>query len=232
MKDEEEVLKTERAPALHTDTPPHSSLHLSREEIGETVRRLAAEISRDYAGKRPLLLGVLKGAFIFLADLVREIDVPLTVDFIRAQSYQGSTTTGEVVLSMGGVVDVRGQDMLLVGDVVDVRGRDVLVVEDIVDTGTTVSCLLDYLRIGEPASLKLCAMLDKPSRREIRVVIDYLGFTVPDRFVVGYGTDLDQAWRNLPDIFCLEDNPLEDDPPREGSPLRKDGLSSEGDHDG
>ncbi len=218
MKDEEEVLKTERAPALRTDTPPHSSLHLSREEIGETVRRLAAEISRDYAGKQPLLLCVLKGAFIFLADLVREIDLPLTVDFIRAQSYQGSTTTGEVVLSMAGVVDV--------------RGRDVLVVEDIVDTGTTVSCLLDYLRIGEPASLKLCALLDKPSRRETQVDIDYLGFTVPDRFVVGYGTDLDQAWRNLPDIFCLEDNPLEDDPPREGSPLRKDGLSNEGDHDG
>ncbi|MEE8466592.1 MAG: hypoxanthine phosphoribosyltransferase [Dehalococcoidia bacterium] len=206
-------MKTERAPALRTDTPPHSSLHLSREEIGETVRRLAAEISRDYAGKQPLLLCVLKGAFIFLADLVREIDLPLTVDFIRAQSYQGSTTTGEVVLSMAGVVDV--------------RGRDVLVVEDIVDTGTTVSCLLDYLRIGEPASLKLCALLDKPSRRETPVDIDYLGFTVPDRFVVGYGTDLDQAWRNLPDIFCLEI-----DPPSGDCPFPKDGLSSEGDHDG
>lgn len=189
-------MRTERAPGLLLDTPQQMSLHLSREEIRETVRRLAAEISRDYAGKRPLLLCVLKGAFIFLADLVREIDIPLTVDFVRSQSYKSSTTMGEVVLSMG--------------DVVDIRGRDVLVVEDIVDTGATVSCLLDYLMIGEPASLKLCALLDKPSRRETSVDIDYLGFIVPDRFVVGYGTDLDQAWRNLPDIFCLEDDPVDE----------------------
>jgi hypoxanthine phosphoribosyltransferase len=97
------------------------------------------------------------------------------VDFIRAQSYKGTTTTGEVVISMG--------------DVVDVRGRDVIVVEDIVDTGTTVVCLLDYLAKDNPASLKLCTLLDKPSRREIEVKIDYLLFTVPNRFVVGYGTD-------------------------------------------
>ena len=181
------------------DTSLQMSLHLSREELREAVRRLAAEISRDYAGKRPLLLGVLKGAFIFLADLVREIDIPLTVDFIRAQSYKGATTTSEIVLSMG--------------DVVDVRGKDVLVVEDIVDTGTTVSCLLDYLMKGEPASLKLCSLLDKPSRRETAVDIDYLGFIVPDRFIVGYGIDLDQAWRNLPDIFCMEDDPADDGDP-------------------
>jgi len=166
------------------------SLHLSEAEIREAVSRLAMEISRDYAGKQPLMLGVLKGAFIFLADLVREIEVPLTVDFIRAQSYKGDTTTGEVVVSMG--------------DVLDLRGKDVLVVEDIVDTGTTVSCLMDYLAISEPASLKLCSLLDKPSRRETSVEIDYLGFVVPDRFIVGYGTDLDQAWRNLPGIYALE----------------------------
>ena len=183
-------MRTEQTPESLMATSLQMSLQLSREEIRETVRRLAAEISRDYAGKRPLLLGVLKGAFIFLADLVREIDIPVTVDFIRAQSYKGSTTTGEVILSMG--------------DVVDVRGRDVLVVEDIVDTGTTINCLLDYLRIGEPASLKLCTLLDKPSRRETSVDIDYLGFIVPDRYVVGYGTDLNQDWRNLPDIFSLD----------------------------
>ncbi|MDA0264765.1 MAG: hypoxanthine phosphoribosyltransferase [Chloroflexi bacterium] len=180
-------MKTERTP----DSLSNMSLHLSREEIREAVRRLGGEISRDYAGKRPLLLGVLRGAFIFLADLVREIDIPLTVDFIRAQSYKGATSTGEVVLSLG--------------DVVDVRGRDVLVVEDIVDTGTTISCLLDYLSKGEPASVKLCSLLDKPSRRVTAVDIDYLGFIVPDRFVVGYGTDLDQDWRNLPEIFVMED---------------------------
>ena len=192
-------MRTERTSELLMDTSLQMSLHLSREELREAVRRLAAEISRDYAGKRPLLLGVLKGAFIFLADLVREIDIPLTVDFIRAQSYKGATTTGEIVLSMG--------------DVVDVRGKDVLVVEDIVDTGTTVSCLLDYLMKGEPASLKLCSLLDKPSRRETAVDIDYLGFIVPDRFIVGYGIDLDQAWRNLPDIFCMEDDPADDGDP-------------------
>ena len=183
-------MKTRQTPELLLDTSLQMSLHLSREEINETVRRLAAEISRDYSGKRPLLLGVLKGAFIFLADLVREVDVPITVDFIRAQSYKGSTTTGEVVLSLG--------------DVVDLRGQDVLVVEDIVDTGTTISCLMDYLRKGEPASLKLCSLLDKPSRRETPVDIDYLGFIVPDRFVVGYGTDFNPDWRNLPDIFSLD----------------------------
>tara|TARA_B110000196_G_C20760266_1_gene481784 strand:- start:107 stop:649 length:543 start_codon:yes stop_codon:yes gene_type:complete len=168
------------------------SLHLSEQEIREAVSRLAGEISRDYSGGQPLLLGVLKGAFIFLADLIREIDIPMTVDFIRAQSYKGTTTTGEVVLSMG--------------DVVDVRGRDVLVVEDIVDTGTTVVCLLDYLAKDNPASLKLCTLLDKPSRRETEVKIDYLGFTVPDRFVVGYGTDLDQAGRNLTGIYALNED--------------------------
>ena len=189
-------MRTEQTPESLMDTSLQMALQLSREEIRETVRRLAAEISRDYAGKRPLLLGVLKGAFIFLADLVREIDIPVTVDFIRAQSYKGSTTTGEVILSMG--------------DVVDVRGRDVLVVEDIVDTGTTINCLLDYLRIGEPASLKLCTLLDKPSRRETSVDIDYLGFIVPDRYVVGYGTDLNQDWRNLPDIFSLDGDPADE----------------------
>ena len=180
----------ERRPELLLGMPVQMSLHLSENEIREAVRRLAKEISRDYAGKQPMLLGVLKGAFIFLADLVREIEIPLTVDFIRAQSYKGDTTTGEVIVSMG--------------DVLDVRGRHVLVIEDIVDTGTTVSCLMDYLTISGPASLKLCALLDKPSRRETVLDIDYLGFTVPDRFIVGYGTDLDQAWRNLPGIYAIE----------------------------
>jgi len=190
-------LRTDRNPEMLMGTSMQMSLHLSEHEIREAVSRLAGEISRDYAGKQPLLLGVLKGAFIFLADLVREIEIPLAVDFIRAQSYKGTTTTGEVVLSMG--------------DVVDVRGRDVLVVEDIVDTGTTVVCLLDYLAKDEPASLKLCALLDKPSRRETAVVIDYLGFIVPDRFVVGYGTDLDQAGRNLSGIYALGDSPPDTD---------------------
>lgn len=190
-RDQKTGQNTDKKAELLLGTSMQMSLHLSEQEIRDVVSRLAGEISQDYAGKRPILLGVLKGAFIFLADLVREIEVPLTVDFIRAQSYKGTTTSGEVVLSMG--------------DVVDVRGQDVLVVEDIVDTGTTVKCLLDYLAKDEPASLKLCALLDKPSRRETAVDIDYLGFIVPDRFVVGYGTDLNQSGRNLPGIYALDD---------------------------
>ena len=186
----EDAVRIGRTPELLLGTSLQMSLHLSEQEIREAVRRLAKEISRDYAGKQPLMLGVLTGAFIFLADLVREIDIPLTVDFIRVQSYKGTTTTGEIVLSMG--------------DVLDVRSRHVLVVQDIVDTGTTVACLLDYLMMGEPASLKLCTLLDKPSRRETEVNIDYRGFIVPDRFVVGHGTDMDQSGRNLPEVYSLE----------------------------
>jgi len=119
------------------------------------------------------------------------------VDFIRAQSYKGTTTTGEVAISMG--------------DVVDVRGRDVIVVEDIVDTGTTVVCLLDYLAKDNPAYLKLCTLLHKPSRRKTEVKIDYLGLTVPNRFVVGYGTDLDETGRNLSGIYSLDENAAKND---------------------
>ena len=164
----------------------------TRNEISETVNRLAAEINRDYAGKELLLVGVLKGSFVFLADLIRLLDLPVEIDFIGLSSYgSGTKSSGKVRVGRG----LRTQ----------VRGRNVLVVEDIVDTGLTTSYLLDYLRKKKPASLKLCSLTEKPSRRKTPVTIDYLGFTVPDKFVVGYGLDWDQKFRNLPDLCFIEE---------------------------
>ena len=164
----------------------------SRQEIEATVRKLAAEVGKDYRGKNPLLIGILKGSFVFMADLVRLLDFPLEIEFIRLSSYgRGMESSGEIKVVQG----LSSQ----------IKGREVLVIEDIVDTGLTINFLLDYLRKKKPASLKLCALTDKPSRRQIPVTIDYLGFTVPDKFLVGYGLDLDEKFRNLPDICVLEE---------------------------
>lgn len=163
-----------------------------RVEIDATVSRLAAEITRDYQDKCPVLIGILKGVFIFMADLVRHLDFPLEVDFVRLSSYgSGRQTSGKVQV-------VQGLDS-------SIKGKDIIVVEDIIDTGTTLAFLMDYLKEKEPSSLRLCALADKPSRRQIPVVIDYLGFTVPDKFLVGYGLDCDERYRNLPDICYLEE---------------------------
>ena len=170
-------------PELHSLFP--------RAEIAAAVSRLASEITRDYHDKHPLLIGILKGSFIFLADLVRLLDFPLEVEFVRLSSYgSGRQTSGKVKVVQG----LRSS----------ITGRDVLVVEDIVDTGITIAFLLDYLKKKKPASLRLCSLTDKPSRRQVPVAIDYLGFTVPDKFVVGYGLDFDEKFRNLPDICFLE----------------------------
>lgn len=161
------------------------------DEIEATVKRLAAEIRGDYYDKYPLLIGVLKGSFMFMADLVRLLDFPLEVEFMRLSSYgRGRQSSGRIKVVQG----LRSE----------VKGRDVLVIEDIVDTGFTTSFLLDYLRKKKPTSLKLCTLTDKPSRRRIPVTIDYLGFTVPDKFLVGYGLDWDEKFRNLPDIHVIE----------------------------
>jgi hypoxanthine phosphoribosyltransferase len=165
---------------------------INRDEIAKAVNRLAREIERDYQGREPLLIGVLKGSFVFMADLIRELDLPLDLDFVRLSSYDAATESS-------GEVDVVHETKTPAKD------RDVLVVEDIVDTGVTVSFLLDYLEGKRPASLKVCTLTDKPSRRKVTVPIDYRGFTVPNRFIVGYGLDLDQRFRNLPDIYTLED---------------------------
>ena len=166
---------------------------ITREEIKNTVAKLANEIKEDYRGKHPLLIGVLKGSFVFMADLIRQLDLPVEIDFIRLYSY------GADMKSSGKVKVVQRLKT-------PVKGRDVLVIEDIVDTGLTLSFLLNYLRRKKPASLKVCALTDKPSRRKAPVSIEYLGFTLPNKFIVGYGLDLDQKFRNLPDICVFEDD--------------------------
>ena len=163
----------------------------SRAEIEKTVCRLASEIARDYRDKNPLLIGILKGSFIFMADLVRLLDFPLGMEFIRLSSYgSGKRTSGKVKVAQG----LRSP----------IEGREVLIIEDIVDTGLTTTFLLDYLRKKNPTSLKLCTLTDKPSRRQVPVNIDYLGFTVPNKFLAGYGLDYNEEFRNLPDICFVE----------------------------
>lgn len=165
---------------------------ITRKEIAEKVAELAAEIRKDYRGKNPLLIGILKGSFVFMSDLVRAMNMPVEIDFVRLASYgAGTDTSGKIKL----IKDVE----------TPIKGRHVLVVEDIVDRGLTVRFLLDYLRFRKPSSLKLCALFDKPSRRKVEVPIDYVGFTVPDAFVVGYGLDFDEKYRYLPDLCILKE---------------------------
>jgi len=160
---------------------------LSHDDIQARVREMGAEIARDYAGREPHLVGVLKGAFAFMSDLCRAIDLPLTLDFIAVSSYGTATkTTGEVQL-------VKDLDTGL-------DGRDLLVVEDIVDTGLTLNYLLKVLRARGPKSVKVAALLSKPARRLVETPVDYTGFTIPDSFVVGYGLDYNEKYRNLRDI--------------------------------
>ena len=164
---------------------------VTRTEIESVVKKLASAIARDYRDKNPLLIGILKGSFVFLADLVRQLDFPLEVEFVRLSSYgSGTQTSGKVEMEQGPKRAV--------------KGRHVLVVEDIIDTGITVDSLVKYLKKKNPASLKLCALTDKPSRRRIPVEIDYKGVEVPDKFIVGYGIDCDEKHRNLRDICVLE----------------------------
>jgi len=174
---------------MSSQVKPH--ILFSREQIEAKVKKLAAEIREDYQDKHPLLIGILKGSFMFMADLIRLLDFSLELDFIRLSSYgRGRQTSGKIKV----VQALR----------CPIKGRDVLVIEDIVDTGLTISFLLDYLQKRKPASLKLCALTDKPSRRQVPVTIDYLGFTAPNKFIVGYGLDWDEKFRNLPDICVLE----------------------------
>ena len=170
---------------------PKLQILFNRREIAATVSRLAAEISQDYRDNYPLLIGILKGSFMFMADLLRHLDFPLEVDFIGLASYGGGKQTS------GRIKVVKGLQS-------PAKGREVLVIEDIIDTGLTTRFCLDNLQQKKPASLKLCALTDKPSRRQVPVTIDYLGFTVPNKFLVGYGLDLNQKFRNLPDICFIE----------------------------
>ena len=163
------------------------------QEIKVAVERLAQEIQRDYQSKNPLLLSVLKGSFMFMADLIRNLDMPLEVEFVALSSYGRGRkqSSGKVEV----VRDLR----------TSIKGRHVLVIEDIVDTGITLSFLLKYLQLKKPASLKVCVLFDKAPRRQVPVPIDYLGFSIPDVFVVGYGLDYDEKFRHLPGLYFLKE---------------------------
>lgn len=164
---------------------------ISREALEKRVAELAEAIDRDYQGKDLLVIGILKGAFMFMADLVRRISMPLAIDFMAVASYGSSTKTSGVVRI------IKDLDK-------SVSGRHVLLVEDIVDSGLTLRYLIDSLGARGAASIKTCILLDKPDRRKVEVPVDYLGFEIPDVFVVGYGMDHDEHHRHLPYLARLE----------------------------
>ena len=163
---------------------------LDEATIARRVRELGSEIARDYAGKDPVLVSILKGALPFLADLMRATPILLALDFLEVSSYGHSTETSGVVRVLKDLAN-------------PIAGRDVLIVEDVVDTGLTLNYVMDHLRAQHPASLRLCALLDKPARRIVPLPIDYRGFEIPDKFVVGYGLDYAERYRNLPFIGVL-----------------------------
>jgi hypoxanthine phosphoribosyltransferase len=163
---------------------------LSRAEIAQKVKALARQISDDYADKDLCLIGVLNGVFVFLADLVRELSVPVQIDFVRLSSYGSGT------VSSGTVHTTKEIEL-------DIRDRDVLVIEDIIDSGLTVDFLLKYLRRFHPKSVKVCAFIDKTERRQVEVPIDYVGHTTESGFLVGYGLDFNQQYRHLPEVYYL-----------------------------
>ena len=163
----------------------------SEEQLKARVREIAGQIERDFAGKEPMLISVLRGSFIFMADLMRSITLPCTVDFMAVSSYgAGTTSSGQVKIT---------KDLSE-----SIEGRDIIVVEDILDSGNTLSYLLQILQARHPASMKLCTLLDKPDRRIKPVHVDYSGFSIPDEFVVGYGLDFAEKYRNLPYIGVLK----------------------------
>lgn len=165
---------------------------ITKEQIEEKIKELGEKISNDYRNCDNLLLvGVLKGAVVFMADLIRNIDIPLDIDFMAVSSYGSSTESSGVVRILKDLDD-------------PIEGKDLLVVEDIIDSGLTLSDMCDILKSRKPKSLKICALLDKPSRRKIDLKVDYLGFEIPDYFVVGYGLDYAEKYRNLPDICVLK----------------------------
>lgn len=176
-----------------TIDPVVSEVLIDSATIAERVADLGREISRDYAGRRLVLVAVLKGAIFFIADLMRELDLDCEVDFMAISSYGSSTDSSGVVRIL------KDLDR-------SIEGRDVLVVEDIIDSGLTLSYLLRTLEARSPRSLEVCALLTKPARREIQVGCRYVGFEIPGKFVIGYGLDFDQLYRNLPYVGVLRDD--------------------------
>lgn len=164
---------------------------LPKEEIEDAVAAVAHEISLDYAGKAPVLIGVLKGAFIFLADLIRKLNIPVQIDFLQVASYgDGTASSGKITITKE------------IG--IDIRNRHVLIVEDIVDTGLTLAFLIEYLNRFGPKTIRVCALIDKTERRACEVAVDYSGRKVPEGFIVGYGLDFAEDYRHLPGIYHLK----------------------------
>lgn len=175
--------------AIQPDAIKFSPL-FSAADIQVRIAEMGKMITQDLKGEPVVVVSVLKGAFMFTADLIREIKAPLTVDFIGVSSYQGTSSTGNVRIT---------HDLSA-----DIRGKNVIVIEDIVDTGRTLDYLMRLLKQRSPKSLKLCALLNKPAAREVSVPVDYFGFEIANQFVIGYGLDLDQRWRELPYIAQVQ----------------------------
>lgn len=167
------------------------SILYSEEQLRQRVKELGAQITADYAGKEPVLASVLRGSYIFMADLTRAIELPVTVDFMAVSSYgAGTKSSGQVEIKK---------------DLSDsIEGRDLIIVEDILDSGNTLFYLMEILKARKPASIRICTLMDKPDRRTQPIVADYVGFTIPDAFVVGYGLDYDEKYRNLPYVGILK----------------------------
>ena len=184
-------------PSMHDDV---EEILLTEEQIQTRVAELGAQLAADYADRYPVLVSVLKGSIMFLADLVRSMPVPLSIDLMELSSYGAATqSSGQVRI----LKDLSGP----------IKGRDVLVVEDIIDTGLTLNYLLKYLHDRVPRSVRICCLLDKPARRLTEIEIAYRGFSIPDRFVIGYGLDYDERYRNLPYIGVLRPSVYGASPP-------------------
>lgn len=170
-----------------------SDIMIPQEKIQEMCKRLGEQITKDYEGREILLIAVLRGAFVFMADLIRYIDLPCRVDFMKVSSYgSGTTSSGEVKI----IQDLDEH----------IAGRDVIIVEDIIDSGLTLYKLRQVLQTRNPRSLAICAAFDKPDRRKADIRVDYTGMKIPDEFIVGYGLDYDGLYRNLPDIHYMKDD--------------------------
>jgi hypoxanthine phosphoribosyltransferase len=171
--------------------PDAQEILISQQDIAEKVKELGAIVSRDYQGKELIIIGILKGSVIFMSDLVREINIPLALDFMAVSSYGASTKSSGVVQILKDLES-------------NISDKHVLVVEDIIDTGLTLKYLIENLQSRHPASIKICTLLNKPERRKVDVTADYNGFEIPDRFVIGYGLDYAEKYRNLPYIAILK----------------------------
>ena len=164
----------------------------SRDKIAAEIKRLGQEITRDYGDQEIMLVGVLKGSFLFIADLIRQIESPSVVDFVRLASYGSGTQTS-------GIIEFRKELEM------PIRNRDVIIIEDIVDSGYTLEALYNKLLLQQPRSLKICTLIDKRARREVEIEADYIGISMEDGFIIGYGLDHDERYRNFPDIYLVEE---------------------------